>query len=197
MFSGQREARLAPRFLAPPDHQVRAARSSTVPADSLSMGVVISWSRISLEPPRPTLPFCQSRDGLCDGYGHWHVGIGCRRAQSSDGCRPVDSGGDYVVADRFNNRIQLCPASSPQSACSTVAGTGTAASTTTQLKGPCGVAIDSSGNYAVADMSNHRVQLCPACQPWFRLHHCCRYGSGWLWLDRADGATSRVDYSEW
>ena len=40
------------------------------------------------EPPRPTVPFRQSRDGLCDGCGHWHVGTGCRRAQSSDGCRP-------------------------------------------------------------------------------------------------------------
>ena len=34
----------------------------------------------------------------------------------------INKDGDYLVADKDNNRIQLCPAVSPGSACETVAG---------------------------------------------------------------------------
>ena len=45
----------------------------------------------------------------------------------------IDSAGDYVVADSGNHRVQHCPASSPRSPCETVAGTGSAGSSSTEL----------------------------------------------------------------
>ena len=45
-----------------------------------------------------------------------------------------------MIADTYNNRIQLCSAFSPGSPCQTVAGTGSVGSGTTQLHWPHGVA---------------------------------------------------------
>merc|ERR1711933_232781 len=67
-----------------------------------------------------------------------------------------------IIADSSNHRIQRCPAASPGSACTTVAGTGVPGSGATQLKYPIGLAIEPSGHYIIADRNNHRVQRCPA-----------------------------------
>ena len=109
----------------------------------------------------------------------------------------LDGAGDYVVADRFNQRIQHCPASSPQSACSTVAGTGSWGSTATQFNEPCAVAVDSSGNFAVCGLQESHGATVSCAQPWYRLQHCCRYGRRWLWLNRAELPCSCVLHCGW
>merc|ERR1711988_917571 len=77
----------------------------------------------------------------------------------------IDSSVAYVIADSGNHRIQRCPFASPGSACFTVAGTGGPGSNPTQLLNPSGIVIDLSGDYAISDSSNNRIQRCPAASP--------------------------------
>ena len=99
----------------------------------------------------------------------------------------LDSGGDYVVADRFNNSIQLCPASSFQ--CDACEGTGTAGSTATQLCGHW--PLTPVGSMPLQTLPNHRMQLCSALANTGT--DCITVaGTGMAGSDspRADGATS-------
>ncbi|XP_078609465.1 E3 ubiquitin-protein ligase TRIM71-like isoform X1 [Branchiostoma floridae x Branchiostoma japonicum] len=73
-------------------------------------------------------------------------------------CRPwgicCDKDGNYVVADRSNNRIQVFNHS----------GTflhkfGSAGSRNGQFDRPAGVAVDNQGRIIVADKDNHRIQI--------------------------------------
>jgi hypothetical protein len=78
----------------------------------------------------------------------------------------LDGAGDYVISDHHNDRIQKCPASSPGSACETVAGTsGSPGNSATQLYRPTSVELDAAGDYVIADLLNHRIQKCPAGSP--------------------------------
>merc|ERR1711907_650162 len=77
----------------------------------------------------------------------------------------MGASGDYIIADKSSHRIQKCPAASPGSACTTVAGTGGYGSATTQLNYPTGITLDASGDYLIADRSNYRIQKCPAASP--------------------------------
>ena len=67
--------------------------------------------------------------------------------------------GDYVVADRFNHRIQRCAAASPGTDCETIAG-GSQGGGLPQLDGPEDVAIAADGDLLIADSGNHRLQRC-------------------------------------
>ena len=64
----------------------------------------------------------------------------------------IDALGDYVIADRLNNRVVQCPAASPGANCTVMAS---------DLYRPRGVSVVASGSYLIADTFNHRVQLCP------------------------------------
>ena len=68
--------------------------------------------------------------------------------------------GDYLVADTFNHRIQLCPGATPGSACETVAGDmdGRIGGSPYLLNNPSDVDV-------IPDTSNNRVQRCPAASP--------------------------------
>lgn len=68
--------------------------------------------------------------------------------------------GGYVIADSFNHRIQLCPATGFGSVCTTVAGGNGPGSGAAQLLFPRDVAIDNEGLYVIADSLNHRIQKC-------------------------------------
>jgi sugar lactone lactonase YvrE len=75
----------------------------------------------------------------------------------------VDSAGDLYIADSTNNRIREVSAGT--GFISTVAGNGTGgysgdggASTSAELSGPSGVALDSAGNLYIADSGNNRVR---------------------------------------
>ena len=65
------------------------------------------------------------------------------------------------VKDENNHRIQKCPMASVGSDCQTVAGTGSSGSGATQLSYPQGVAVDSNGDYVIADAWPAR--LFPSC----------------------------------
>jgi hypothetical protein len=76
------------------------------------------------------------------------------------------SDGGFLIADRLNNRIRRV---SPSGVISTVAGTGTAGglgdgglATSAQLNQPFGVAINSEGDYLIADTSNQRIRVVDA-----------------------------------
>ncbi|SFM54984.1 NHL repeat-containing protein, partial [Paenibacillus sp. 1_12] len=75
----------------------------------------------------------------------------------------VDSGGNVYIADSVNHRIRKVDNTTGN--ISTFAGTGVAGSsgdgvvaTSAELRGPSGVAVDSSGNVYIADSANHRIR---------------------------------------
>ena len=71
----------------------------------------------------------------------------------------VDGQGNLFVSDAGNNRIQKFPPNSTSlTSGTTVAGTGTSGSGSTQLSAPTGLFIDGRGNIFVADNGNHRIQ---------------------------------------
>jgi DNA-binding beta-propeller fold protein YncE len=74
----------------------------------------------------------------------------------------VDSEGNLYVADTANNRVRKVSLSG---IITTVAGTGQAGftgdggpSTTSQLNGPLGLAIDPDGALYIADAENNRIR---------------------------------------
>ena len=77
----------------------------------------------------------------------------------------MDGAGDCVIADKGNHRIQRCPAAAPGALCETVAGTGSEGSSSVEFNNPHDVALNTDGDYLVADRDNHRVQRCPAASP--------------------------------
>ncbi|MDH4002849.1 MAG: NHL repeat-containing protein [Xanthomonadales bacterium] len=66
----------------------------------------------------------------------------------------VDSQGNIIIADSFNNRIQIC---SRQGECTAF---GTRGSAPGQFITPTDVAVDSQDRIFVADTDNDRVQIC-------------------------------------
>jgi hypothetical protein len=93
----------------------------------------------------------------------------------------VDSSGDLLIADPFNNRVRLVAAASCSSGCPyglasmtkgdiyTIAGNGTqgysgdsAAATSAEVNRPAGVGVDASGDMLIGDVSNQRVRLVAA-----------------------------------
>ena len=83
------------------------------------------------------------------------AGMGGRGSGIDELFRPcsvaIDALGDYVIVDRFNNRVVQCPAASPGANCTVVAS---------DLRYPRGVSVLTTGSYLIADALNHRVQLC-------------------------------------
>merc|ERR1719210_1660650 len=78
----------------------------------------------------------------------------------------LDSNGDYIIADKDNHRIQKCPAASPGSDCTTIAGTtGSSGSALDKLYDPYHAIYDPSGNLFIADKGNRRVLVCPSESP--------------------------------
>ena len=72
----------------------------------------------------------------------------------------VDGSGNVYVADADNNKIRKV---SPSGVVSTLAGSGSSGSTdgtgsSASFNGPCGVAVDGSGNVYVADHYNHKIR---------------------------------------
>ncbi|MFC8918690.1 RICIN domain-containing protein [Streptomyces sp. NPDC057116] len=73
----------------------------------------------------------------------------------------VDSAGDIYIADTNNHRIRKVTADGK---IRTVAGTGAGLSpdgtvaTAAQLRSPCSVAVDSEGNFYIAEVGNQRVR---------------------------------------
>jgi sugar lactone lactonase YvrE len=89
----------------------------------------------------------------------------------------VDSAGNLVIADTYNNVVRVVAASTgtfygqamTAGDIYTVAGTGTAGyagdgapATSARLKAPDGVATDSAGNLVIADSGNNRVRVVAA-----------------------------------
>ena len=75
----------------------------------------------------------------------------------------VDGSGNIYIADYYNERIRKVTAST--GIITTVAGNGTAGysgdggpATSAELSSPAGVALDSSGNIYIADLSNSRIR---------------------------------------
>lgn len=66
----------------------------------------------------------------------------------------VDSQGNIIIADSFNNRIQIC---NQQGDCTAFGTRGTAPG---QFFAPTDVAVDSQDRIFVADSDNDRVQIC-------------------------------------
>jgi len=74
----------------------------------------------------------------------------------------VDTAGNLYIADTSNNRVRKV---NTAGGITTVAGTGVAGSggdcgpaTAATLNGPFGVAVDSSGNFYIADSYNNRIR---------------------------------------
>jgi len=107
----------------------------------------------------------------------------------------IDSAGDYVIADGGNHRVQHCPASSPRSPCETVAGTGSAGPSSTELSYPTDVALHADGDYIVVDNSNHRVQRCSAASPGSECETIAggSPGSGFTQLQAPEGVALDAD----
>lgn len=86
-------------------------------------------------------------------------------AQFSSPCAAVvDSGGAIYVSDSANHRVRKIGS---DGTVTTVAGSGTAGydgdsksavDANTKLNGPCGLAVDSSGNIFIADTLNHVIR---------------------------------------
>ncbi len=75
----------------------------------------------------------------------------------------IDSAGNVYIADWQNNRVRKVD--SATGIITTIAGNGTAgyagdggAATSAELKGPTGVAVDSTGNVYIADQANNRIR---------------------------------------
>ena len=75
----------------------------------------------------------------------------------------VDGSGNIFIADTYDNRIRKVSAST--GIITTIAGNGTSGfsgdggpATSAELKGPTGIALDSSGNIYIGDTSNNRVR---------------------------------------
>jgi len=75
----------------------------------------------------------------------------------------LDGSGNIYIADSYNERIRKVTAST--GVITTVAGNGTAGysgdggpATSAELSSPAGVALDSSGNIYIADLSNSRIR---------------------------------------
>ena len=72
----------------------------------------------------------------------------------------IDASGNVIVADTGSNRIRKV---TPQGVVTTLAGNGSAmfadgASSNSSFNGPCGVAVDASGNVIVADTGSNRIR---------------------------------------
>jgi len=77
----------------------------------------------------------------------------------------IESNGDFLVADRYNQRVQRCPAdgSGATTGCTTVAGiVSTQGTNSTTFNDPYCVESESNGNFLVCDQHNYRIQRCPA-----------------------------------
>ncbi|NNN21643.1 MAG: hypothetical protein HKL80_06535, partial [Acidimicrobiales bacterium] len=89
----------------------------------------------------------------------------------------IDSVGNIYIADSYNNRVRMVPATSGtyfgQTMTSyniyTIAGNGTAGfsgdggiATASDLYNPSGVTVDSTGNIYIADTRNGRIRMVPA-----------------------------------
>jgi len=68
--------------------------------------------------------------------------------------------GDFIVVDKNNHRVQLCPISGSRT-CRTVAGGQGPGKGNQQLHYPMDIAVAPNGDFIVADQYNHRVQRCP------------------------------------
>jgi sugar lactone lactonase YvrE len=91
------------------------------------------------------------------GYGNSTSGNDAMGLNSPTGLYTTFNG-DVYVADRDNHRIQLYRNGSRTG--KTVAGNGTAGSTTGQLDQPTSVTVDaSSGNIFISDTDNGRIQI--------------------------------------
>ena len=72
-----------------------------------------------------------------------------------------DSSGNLYIADTGNHKVKKM---TPGGTITTIAGTGTAGAptegtaTSSALRSPSGVAVDSSGNVYIADSGNHRIE---------------------------------------
>jgi hypothetical protein len=99
-------------------------------------------------------------------------------AELAPGGVAVDSSGNVLIADTFNNRVKMVAAATCASSCTyglpattinyiyTIAGNGTVGTTgnagpatSAELDNPYGVTVDSSGNVLIADTSNNRIQM--------------------------------------
>lgn len=96
----------------------------------------------------------------------------------------VDSQGKIIVADSFNNRIQICDI---QGRCSTFGSAGTQPG---QFLTPMGVAVDSEDRIFVSDTDNDRVQVCD------HQGNCSAFGGLGSALGRFDAPTAMAVDSE-
>ncbi len=71
----------------------------------------------------------------------------------------IDSSGNIIVADTFNNRIRsIATDGTVRTIAGSSSGFGDGASATAQFRTPSGVVIDASGNIIVADSNNNRIR---------------------------------------
>jgi sugar lactone lactonase YvrE len=100
------------------------------------------------------------------GTGHPYHNGDHQPASSADLAMPcgvaVDSSGNLYIADSWNRRIRRV---GTDGVITTVAGTGYGgyngddqSATSAELRGACGVAVDSAGNLHIADLWNNRVR---------------------------------------
>jgi hypothetical protein len=96
----------------------------------------------------------------------------------------VDQQGKIIVADAFNNRIQICDT---QGNCTAFGGAG---SQPGQFMTPLGVAVDSQNRILVSDSDNDRVQVCD------HQGNCTAFGGLGNALGRFDAPTAMAVDSE-